>query len=310
MCVRDEATLLEANLRYHHARGVDRVYLYLDRCADGSAEIGRRLPFVEPIVRDRRADQTHMSAYQCHVLNDALPRAAANGFGWLLHLDADEFARGDPDAEDGGRDLTRLLRQVDDDVEQIRLPPWDALPLRRDAGRPLHAVDHWHRRGPLRRRLLDPTTNRRRRLSGRLGHDKGKVIARTDRGLLAGSAHTFVRPGGGAPPTRTAGRLYHHVVTDADAWWRKHRKFAEYPATWARGTPVRFPKQAWKEACVTMTRDAARTYFDREVRSRPSALWWARLTGRVTRDAWLGARLRELEPDGPVTAPAPSPTPA
>ena len=38
-CVRDEAEFLPAFLLYHNAIGIERVYLFLDRCTDASEDL-------------------------------------------------------------------------------------------------------------------------------------------------------------------------------------------------------------------------------------------------------------------------------
>ena len=98
LVVRDEERFLADNLRHHRALGVSRFYIYLDRCADRSPEMARACEAAEVIERDRRPEEAFMSQYQTAVLADALGRARRDGFDWLLHVDADEFAWGENDA--------------------------------------------------------------------------------------------------------------------------------------------------------------------------------------------------------------------
>ena len=92
-CVRDEEEFLAANLTYHHAIGVSRAYVFLDRCIDSTPEIVRSFPWARAIPEDRDDELAHLTSYLNQCANQALDLAREEGFEWLLHLDADEFAR-------------------------------------------------------------------------------------------------------------------------------------------------------------------------------------------------------------------------
>ena len=291
MVVRDEERFLDANLRAQAALGVSEVYIYLDRCCDRTAEIAERHPITTPVVRDRRADQRHMSTYQCACLADALVSARAAGHRWLMHVDADEFARGTLDF--GGR-LPETLDTLPPSVEQAVLKPVDSLPT---LPGPQTLGDGflnltWFQTGVLRRRVLNPGTRRVERLRKRLGHTRGKPILRLDTDAMPHSAHTWRRTGGGRLSLQHIGRLYHYVAVDAALWHAKHAKFSEYPATWSKGAAVSFPKQAWKEAAPGMSPAEARHYFERWLRVGARELAWARFTGRAVHDTFVRDLLR------------------
>ena len=315
MCVRDEERFLAANLAYHRALGVARAYVFLDRCTDASPEIARSFPWVRAIVRDRAPAERFMSSYQVRCLDLALQLAREEGFAWLLHLDADEFARGDErwDRLPGLRalrrpgrrgttaaaeNLTTLLARVAPETELVVLRPWDAIPTPLPDGAPFWKLHYFQARGIHARPLLDPTTGEVRRLTLPLGHDKGKSIVRTAADVRAASAHRWVRrdadAGAGALRTEWRGIHYHFVVVDAAQWHEKYRKFAEYPDHWEKGSPVRFPKQAWKEASGAMSPAAARAYYDRWVAVQPRALIRSLLLGRVVHDPFVEDVLARL----------------
>ena len=319
MCIRDEERFLAANLAYHRALGVSRAYVFLDRCTDASPQIARSFPWVRAIPRDRAPDERFMSRYQVGCLDLALQLAREEGFAWLLHVDADEFARGTDRWErlpglsalrrrgrrgmaGAAGSLTTLLARVAPETELVVLRPWDAIPTPLPEGTPFWKLHYFQARGVHARPLLDPTTGEVRRLTLPLGHDKGKSIVRTAADVRAASAHRWVRrdaiDGTGALRTEWRGIHYHFVVVDARQWQEKYRKFAEYPSQWEKGAPVRFPKQAWKEASVAMSPAAARAYYDRWVAVRPRDLIRPLLLGRVVHDSFVEDMLARLAATG------------
>ena len=279
LVIRDEERFLGANLAYHHALGVSRAYVYLDRCGDTSPEIAASFPWVESIRRDRDPDDRHMSSFQVRCLDEALERARAEGFDWLLHLDADEFAWGDnrpgPLARLLGRpgpvaleelgSLTAMLARVRPSTAMIRLRTKEVVPEPVEPGSPFWKLHHFQDRGVFQRPVLDPTTGQVRRLEYWIGSHRGKSIIRTAAPVRSESAHDWAgrdAPAGTSLPTQRLGWHYHYVVVDSEQWRAKYRKFAEYPDHWSSGRPVRFPKQAWKEASLQLSIEEARRYYD------------------------------------------------
>lgn len=96
LCVRNEEDFLLANLLYHRALGVERAYVYLDRCTDRSVELASRLAGVRLIeaAPAERARFEYVGDFQAACMTHALGLARAEGFAWLLAVDADEFASG------------------------------------------------------------------------------------------------------------------------------------------------------------------------------------------------------------------------
>ena len=92
MKVRDEEDVLEANLRYHHAQGVDQFIVTDNGSTDGTREILRRYAddgllrlIEEPSAEDFR-DQAHW-----WVTRMARLAATELDADWVVHADADEF---------------------------------------------------------------------------------------------------------------------------------------------------------------------------------------------------------------------------
>ncbi|NJM05431.1 oligosaccharide flippase family protein [Candidatus Gracilibacteria bacterium] len=307
MCVRDEESFLAANLAYHHALGVSRAYIFLDRCSDSSPQIARSFPWVDAIPCDRDPAERYMSSYQLRCLQKALELARADGIEWLLHLDADEFARGDGDRPGQHKkrahqaDLRVMLAAVKPTTAQVILRPQEAIPTPLAPDDPFWKLHFFQKRGVFKRKLLDPSSNILRLLDMPLGHDKGKSIVRTAAQVRPESAHRWqlaidarsVKPPALASEMR--GLHYHFAVVDARQWYEKHRKFSEYPDQWEKGRPVRFPKQAWKEASVTMSPAEAHAYFSRWVVVRRYRLLWSLLRGQIVHDTFVERMLAQLK---------------
>ena len=325
LCIRNEANFLAANLAYHHALGVSRGYVFLDRCTDASLRIAESFPWVTAIPRDRDPADRFMSIHQLKCMDEALQRARADGLEWLLHLDADEFACGEDRSSALARwtgsllpgrrasaaqrgSLTRMLARVRPDTEQVILKPNDVIPTPLAQGAPFWKLYHFQISGVLKRRLLDPTTGKIVWLDDWLGHRRGKSIVRTAADVRPRNAHVWVRRDAadaeqGRIPTEQRGFHYHYVVVDAEQWRAKHRKFAEYPDRWEKGNPVPFPKQAWKEASVVMSEAEANRYFDTWVVVPPRRLLRPRLLGQVVRDTFVEDVLREAGMEAVAAAP-------
>ncbi len=310
LCVRDEEEFLAGHLAYHHALGVSRAYVFLDRCRDASPRIARSFPWVEAIVRDRDPADRYMSVHQVKCLDLALRLARREGFAWLLHVDADEFARGDARPAllrraaglcHPGRSavptpaghLPAMLAGIAPGTEMVVLRPRDAIPTPLPPGAPFWKLHYFQARGVLARPLLDPTAGVVRRLALPLGHDKGKSIVRTAADVQALSAHRWTRdqrradPAPLPIPTERRGLHYHFVVVNARQWREKYRRFAEYPDHWVKGGPVRFPKQAWKEASARMSTAEAEAYYARWVAVAPHRLVRPLLLGEVVHDDFV-----------------------
>jgi len=269
MCVQDEEQFLAAHLAYHRHLGVERAYVYLDRCGPSTRNLLDRYPWVHAIARDYH--DRHLVLHQMACADDALQRARAEGFAWLMHLDADEFAlaEGVASVAAAAGSLPVMLADVPADTLQVRLGSREVVPLRGMAHQPFWKLTYFQRRGVIVRDLMDPLSGEIHRLQRWLGHDRGKSIVRTAADVQAADSHVWTvnqhcrLPRKHELPTAYQGRCHHFVVVSAAHWLAKYRKLARVdPPSWPRGKPVEFPKQCWKEASLGMTDADAERYFE------------------------------------------------
>lgn len=280
ICIRDEARFLAANLLYHRAIGVERAYVYLDRCADASEEIASAFPWVNAtrVAAEDGARFDYVPDMQAACMDRALRDARNEGFDWLLTLDADEFAiANNPESDDASRlsacdrgDLRCLLAGVRDDTEMVRLISRELLPLNLDPSEPFWNQQYFLIDPTYRRDMLDPIDGTVKRLTGYLGHAYGKAIVRTSADVQAFNPHEWTRnqevsypviPGRSQLRVEFRGQHLHYAVVDWAQWLDKNRKFNHEPSRWRMGGEVPFPKQCWKEAAPRLSDEEAQAYF-------------------------------------------------
>lgn len=321
MCVHNEELLLEANLRYHHAIGVDAAYLFLDRCTDRSEEIASRFPWVRVIHRNTPESPFHIREHQVVCMNDALEMARADGFEWLLGIDADEFAfannklgkegvgkkdkrllgedqRESPNLRHWARaNLKRMLADIPGHIEQVSLQTCEALPVVLPDPDRFWEGDYFLTKGAYPGEILDPVSGEWRKMDRWLGHDFGKPIIRTSARVQAFNPHFWAKWQNVHPPdlawhlpvpTLKRGWHSHYYCIEPNVWLKKFRDVARNHEHWPTGTRVEFPKLEWSKAAVKMTVDEASDYLAKGVKvSEKTARKWAKKhPGVVRRPVW------------------------
>lgn len=328
MCVHNEEKLIEINLRYHHAIGVDVAYLFLDRCTDRTEEIARKFPWVQIIHRDTPDDPHFFRTHQVACMDDALQLARIDGLDWLLGIDADEFAFANYAVEEGTlsehnlellppplRDspqarrwlranLKCLLVDVSPDIDQILLATREALPLRLPEASPFWRQEFFIADGEYPGEVLDPGTGTPRKLQQWLGHRLGKPIIRTSAEVQALNAHLWTKwQGARAPnfawefplPTLRRGWHAHYLCIDPAIWLKKFQDVARHHEVWPNGSPVPFPKLEWSRAAKNWSVTDAEKYLREGVQiSRITAEKWTRELKGVIHHPILGSMLDEV----------------
>lgn len=90
MLIRDEEEILERNIRYHAAMGVDGFIVTSHRSTDGSVGILKRLQDEGLVLETIEVDEPEYR--QSAWVGDMVNRAARkHGADWVMHADADEF---------------------------------------------------------------------------------------------------------------------------------------------------------------------------------------------------------------------------
>lgn len=315
MCVRNEAELLAANLHYHHALGVERIYVFLDRCDDGSDRIAAAFPWVRAIAIDPDDSARFPDIPELHrvCMDRALRLAREEGFEWLMMSDADEFAFTDRDFFASPADeqilqagnLPSLLSGVDADIDVVRLPTREVLTVALPDGSPFwqqHYFQDSLDRNQVTREVFDPIDNRSETWRGFLGHTQGKSIVRTAADAQAWGSHDWVRYESETKRVRppriplkmtVTGILYHFQIINFRQWRDKYRKLAHEPDTWYFGDPIQFPKKCWKRVASTLEAAELEAYYNRWVAMPPDAARQLALKGAVVKDRTVESVLRK-----------------
>ncbi len=299
-CVHNEEAYLEPYLRYHHALGVDRAYLFLDRCTDRTADIAAAFPWVKVFDRPTPEEPHYCRTYQVECMDEALVLAREEGLAWLLHLDPDEFAfAGNEEAASSAEmhalrpdqraspqrklwqqaSLSRLLRTVPPHILQVVMETREALPRLLGDEEPFWKQDVFLRPGDdYPHTILDPQTGERRKPKKWLGHTLGKALIRTTARVQAFNAHRWTSWQGCHPPVfpqclslPTWQRGWHAHFHDfrPRPWLKKYRAIARQHAHWPDQKRMDFPKLEWSRAAVGMDEAAARAYLAEGVLSSP-----------------------------------------
>jgi len=282
-CVRNEARWLPAFLKYHHAIGIERAYVFCDRCTDGSDAVAALFPWVKVL----RLDESEAAAFpyiaDLHTacMNHALTLARQERFDWLLLIDVDEFAHGDqpgPSAMERAQ-LQPLVRHTRPETVQIRLTTREVVPMRATDAAPFWRQRFFQAEPRLTWSINDPLTGQSHSWSKFLGHREGKTLVRVAADVQGFDSHRWVpqqgvrwpvRPEFVDLPTEEKGFHLHYFLTDERHWLEKFRKQASQPDVWICGTEMELPKLCWKKAISQLPADRLNGYFDRAI-ARPEA---------------------------------------
>ncbi len=275
MTVKNEEALIRDNLLYHQYMGIDKVFLYLDKPTDNTAEKVKDLSFVQVSdsvgveVCDRNLDdwgpigkkvteqhKVHHCARQMSNMVDAYDQASEEGFQWLLSLDADELICPQGETSERGSLQTVLSRQ-DESVDAVRFLPAELVQQRetyettvfREGTLFKRAHSSDGRRLPtlveIQKRLVaNPNTDTTLRLPVFYGHTTGKSAVRVNRGLFPATVHAFMHPKRQMQANH-AFYLLHYMLYSPDDFIKKHQNFVALPNHWVAGAPISPHLRAW-----------------------------------------------------------------
>jgi hypothetical protein len=290
MCVHNESEFLRHNLRYHRAIGIERAYIYMDRCTDRTADIiNEANDWVRAERRDSPSEAHYFRTYQNACMNDALNRARDDGIEWLLAIDADECVAVDTalwakatggwsiknDATIGPSELLpSLLAKLSPAVEQAIFLTKETVPIIEFQDKPYWENPYFQQSGKLLRKMRHPQTGSLVNLEGFIGHPYGKSMVRASREVEVFNAHRWTRrqpkalgsfPEMIAIPSVDIGHVYHYVVTDPPQWQKKYASFARHHQVWPGHKPIKFPKVEWTKAATEMSPSEAADYLTKNV---------------------------------------------
>ena len=277
-CVRNESAWLPAFLSYHHAIGVERAYVYCDRCTDGSAALAASHPWVKVFRLDsaQARRMPYVADFQCACMNHSLQRAREEGFDWLMMIDVDEFAFAHNEGSSAREraHLVPLLQRAKAETVQIRLPTHEIVPMAAPEGAPFWQQRFVQPTPRLTSQVLDPLNNKTHAWSGFFGHWQGKTIVRTSADIQSYDPHRWVprqsviwpeRPEYVELPTEEMGCHLHYFLTSQHQWRDKFTKQSFEPDVWICGKDVELPKLVWRRAIREMKPDQLDDFFDRRI---------------------------------------------
>lgn len=273
---RDEARLLPAHLAYHRLLGVERAYVYLDETGDATRRNVERLDFVTagpcvPAARFAARPElerfvarydSHLAARQSLNVVDAMERARADGFDWLLSIDADELVCLDRDEPVPGS-LPRALQAVPDHCRAAQLPNLEVVQCVRSAGLPFRHARLFKSPGGPRLPVRDPRNGRLVARTWFFGHRAGKCLVRLGRGAVPGSSHHFATPEGRPLETHVVGEVLHYHAYDFEDWLRRCRNYHGHADRHVSGRAVEAQKLLWIDLVDALDRQALHDYFVR-----------------------------------------------
>ena len=282
--VKNERTLLRANLLYHHFSGVALAYVFLDASTDGTADTVSDLPWVRCAPSAGVADlpawaadtscgrlikenfaSNHTSRQMLNTII-AMDRARHENCDWLISLDPDELVC--TSLSETAKDaLVEFFHGQSAAVKAIQFMPLEVIPTAADAGGPqalpFAECTLFKNRFRVQRRLfstrrvfrkahtfpktiVDPIAQIVRTTDDYLGHPWGKMAARLREHLVPDSVHAFQMVQGGRPDARQMGWLLHYCNATFESFMTRFRHRQHVSAEWAQGVPVDWWECLWR----------------------------------------------------------------
>lgn len=322
MGLQNEERFLREHLLYHHAIGIDRAYLFFDRCTDGSLEIAQEFSWVRSFKVDpgERDIFIYNGDFQRAAMDHSLQFSREEGIEWLLSIDPDEFAyannRGLPDnapldALWKDASLKPILANQPEDIDQVRLPTREILPSLELDGQPFYDQVWFHGKKPFPFQITNPVSGETEEWKSFFGHSRGKAFVRTARDVQAYDPHSFTVNQGVPPPnfvackglkTVEAGWHAHYPITSVDHWMEKFEKLSPEPRKWVTNFPVEFAKQTSKDVRSHLPRPEAEAFCRETFFLRSAQAEMARAGGMTRTDRRLKRMIESLVQTSPAPA--------
>lgn len=261
LTVKNERQTLRANVLLHRWIGVDQVFLYSDSTTDDTLQTVNDLPFVNcsasveakrfrgvPLMR-RVADAADLHHTGRQVLNtyDALERAKADQFDWLIAVDADELVCPRLEGNAPG-ELRELLQGVPEYMAAVRFPCLEVVQRRFRCRDAFSEILFKRTEAEITRTLYDPFEDTTWIHKGFYGHRSGKSAVRVQSGAVPVSVHTFAAPDGTSLETLCQGRLLHYNLFSFENFLNKFRNLKDRPDRHLfSGRPISRHRRVWRD---------------------------------------------------------------
>ncbi len=162
--VKDESRLLPSAIDYHIAAGCSRIYVFWDGTSDRADSLHSAYPSVVArnsitpgeiedaplwIKRILCAWETDMDVRKCINTYYAAKSAAIEGIDWLISLDPDELILMEKNGPINHDHISKHLRCVPDNVNQLLLPNLDSVPTSAESTNPFSDCVYFMNRFPV-----------------------------------------------------------------------------------------------------------------------------------------------------------------
>jgi hypothetical protein len=291
LLVRDEADIVEANIAYHLAAGVDAIVVTDNASVDDTAAILKRWERTGRVTVIREPETN----YRQYAWVTRMARLAASELDadWVLHNDADQFWWPEKHS------LKQVFASIPEEYGVLTAPKLDFLPPAADA-----PVISWEEAMTVRRTIgsLAPGARRPPGTSIAIAH-------RADPDVTVGQGnHSLLDSPLRATPPWYPIVLLHFPNRTYDQFERKVRNGGAAYAQGAKDVPQRSGKH-WKELYETWRAGRLEEAWQARV-SDSTQLREGLARGELVADHRLQERLRELRSRDGFLTPDPAPPPA
>lgn len=233
--VKNEERHIRSNLEYHHASGVDKVFLFMDDPEDHTFNMVVDLDYVE-VIETVTDSAVYMAEYkyltdltsQHHTARQmmnyvyGINRAYNEGFDWVICCDADEVV---VNMEPEGS-IKTALKKINNDVDVIQMPVWEILQ---------------NNKGIYTDVFKEATLFKTKFNKYWYGHTLGKFIVKPYLNLKPINVHNILNQyklGMNVNYINHPFRLLHYAMYDWKDYAKKAYNFKQQKEVWANGYPI------------------------------------------------------------------------
>lgn len=280
LTVKNEARLLRDNVLYHHAIGVDKVFVYFDNTTDDGKDTVSDLPFVniqdsvpaEKYTHFKYLDkftsqaEAHHTARQCLNTFDAMQSCKVLGIDWLISIDADELIGTDLDAISN---LKTFFKGIPSSVDVVNFKVYEVLQRQLNYKNVFAEETLFKSQRSFKRRherlfkyVYNPFTGKHLKFSFWYGQHLGKGAIRLNTNVIPHNVHRYKRINGKAAILE-AGFVLHYHAFDAVDFIKKFTNFRNHPNTFLSGNTVESLKLLLRDVVNTsgLSNDELKDYF-------------------------------------------------